>query len=232
MSVTRIVTDDPTLASRYLADQLAEDERAAFEERLLTDPQALRELEATARLKLSLQKLRRSGQLANLMEKRQPDGRWLFAVAATVAALIVGIGVLRWTGNTSPMLAAELSALVDSSGNPLHPGNTYAVFHTRATARNITVELPASRQAIQLRILPDTEAPQTATYRASLQRLANAGRASSATTIDELRPAADGFVSIFIDSRQLLPGDYELSISSAADGGVATTFALNVIPAR
>ncbi|HWK73293.1 MAG TPA: hypothetical protein VNQ81_03410 [Povalibacter sp.] len=231
MSVTHLATDDPTLASRYLANQLPEDERTAFEERLLTDPQALRELEATARFKLGLAKLRRNGRLADLVQEQPPAGRWLYGVAAAVAALMIGIGVLRWTGDAKPMLTAELSALVDSSGNPLHLVNTYAVFHARGSVRTTIIELPASRQAIQLRVLPDVATPQATAYRASLQRLADDGHVEPAATLEGLRPAGDGYITIFIDSQRMTPGDYQLSVSNDADMA-ATTFGIRAILAR
>jgi len=232
MSVTRLVTDDPTLASRYLANRLAEDERTAFEERLVTDPQALRELEATARFKLGLAKLRRNGRLADLVQERPSAGRWPYSVAAAVAALAIAIGVVRWTGDAKPMLAGELSTLVDGSGNPLHLANTYAVFHARGSVRNTIIELPASPQAIQLRVLPDVAAQQATTYRASLRRLADGGRIEPVATLEGLRAAGDGFIAIYIDSQRMTPGDYQLSVANNADGTAATTFGIRVILAR
>src|SRR5262249_37968305 len=59
--------DDPTRASRYLADQLSEAECAEYEARITEDPDTVAELEATARLKIGLQRLRRSGELSALI---------------------------------------------------------------------------------------------------------------------------------------------------------------------
>ena len=68
MSVTNLFNDDdPTIASRYLAGQLTDAERAAYEAELEKDSKALRELEATARLKVGLERLRETGQLDDML---------------------------------------------------------------------------------------------------------------------------------------------------------------------
>jgi len=64
--------DDPTRASRYLADQLSDAECAEYEARFTEDPDAVAELEATARLKIGLERLRRNGELS---EFDRGDGR-------------------------------------------------------------------------------------------------------------------------------------------------------------
>ena len=57
MKVQDRFKDDPTMASRYLADQLSDSEREAFEASLLRNPDVARELEATARMKVGLGRL-------------------------------------------------------------------------------------------------------------------------------------------------------------------------------
>ena len=61
------IQDDPGLASRYLAGQLSPTELQAYEEHLLENPDAVMELEATARMKVGLADLRDSGQLEKLL---------------------------------------------------------------------------------------------------------------------------------------------------------------------
>mgnify|MGYP003577986533 CR=1 FL=1 len=60
------IQDDPGLASRYLAGQLSPAELQAYEQHLLENPDAVRELEATARMKVGLASLRDSGKLEKL----------------------------------------------------------------------------------------------------------------------------------------------------------------------
>lgn len=230
MSVTGIVTDDPTVAGRYLADQLTEAERLAFEERLLDDPQALRELEATARLKVGLHKLRRADRLETLARERHSRTPWLFGIAAVVCTLVIGIGLFRTANEATPTLAAQLAVLVDDNGHPLGLGPRYAVFHKRGGAHDAVVRLPTSRRAIELRVLPDL-ARQAGPYRAVLHRAANADRTAFSASIAGLEPAGDGGITLFVDSGRMTPGNYELGIYDAG-GDTVDTFALGVIPAQ
>src|SRR5689334_15311794 len=88
--------DDPTKASRYLADQLSEAECAEYEARFTHDPDAIAELEATARLKIGLQRLRRSGELSELIAAGSPAGptrTWMLAMAASVVAVVIGVSL-------------------------------------------------------------------------------------------------------------------------------------------
>lgn len=229
MPVTSIFTDDPTIANRYLADQLTESERKAFEQRLIDDPAALRELEATARLKLALQKLRRSGRIEGLVAARQPRMPWLLSAAAAAAMLVLGIGVLRWSNDPAPMMAASLASLVDDGGNPLSIARTYAVFRKRADAYDAVIQLPASRQAIELRVLPDPET-QRAHYRASLWSVGDDAAVEIAGLIHPLQAAPDGAVTIYVDSSRMVPGEYKLVLTSeaSADSAVQDTFLIQV----
>src|SRR5688572_1660911 len=147
MPVSRLPTDDPTMANRYLADQLTEAERQELEARLVEDPGVLRELEATARFKLGLLKLRETGRLDELAAPRswrRPP--WLLNVAAAAAILLLGIGLLRWNMEPPPMIASELSSLLDSEGNRLPLSRAYAVMRKRGPAYDAVIELPASQQ--------------------------------------------------------------------------------------
>ena len=231
MAVTRLFTDDPTVASRYLADQLSEDERQTFEAQLLVDPKVLRELEATARFKLGLQKLRDAGRLDDLIAGRRPGMAWLLSAVAAVAVLVIGIGVLRWSTESGPMLAAELSALVDGNGNPLHLGATYSVFRKRAAGYDAVVDLPASQEAIALRVLPDAELP-LAKYVLSLWSVSAGARSEVARLPQGVEPAADGSISLFVDSARLTPGDYQLVLTDAeaAASPRQDTFTIQVRP--
>lgn len=212
MRVTNILKRDPTIVTRYLADQLSDNERSAFEAQLVSDPDLLGEVEATARLKAGLQSLRDTGQLETLVAER--SRRPLFyAAAAAVAVLVLGIGLLRWSSDSGdPMLAASISSLVDQSGNGLQVGNTYAVYRTRSGTYDAEITLPASRQAIELRVQPSS-ADRSDRYRVSLALVREDGESGPAASIADLTPASDEFVTLFVASAQLVPGEYRLAIS-------------------
>jgi hypothetical protein len=220
---TQSLIDDPTRASRYLAGQLSEAECAAYEAHFATDPDALAELEATARLKIGLQRLRRTGELSELLAasaSHSPNRTWVLAMAAGVAAAVIGISVwLPHTGNvTSPMLASAASVFKDHSGRGLSVSATAPLFRTRAEKYDAVIELPATRGAIRLRVLPSNPA-ESARYQASLARLQDDNTAAKGVTIADLRPSSDdGFVDVFADSALLTPGRYQLILTRESGG--------------
>lgn len=234
MRATNRFRDDEALANRYLADLLCEAERDEFEANLLRDPEAVRELEATARLKVGLWRLRETGELAPLLRPRptftQP---WGAAVAASVAVLAIGVALFRWS--VSPpdvMLAASVASLVDSSGKALRIGTTRALLRTRAEQYDAVIELPETPQAIEFRLLPEG-ASKEASYRVNLSRLDGNDAAVPIATLGDLGIAADGFLAVFVDSSRLEPGRYLLAVSAETghESAAATaTFLVKVTP--
>ena len=228
--------DDPTRASRYLAGQLSEAECEDYEAHFAADPEALAELEATARLKIGLQRLRRTGELSELLAgsgSHSPNRTWMLAMAAGVAAAVIGISVWfpRTGGVTSPMLAAAPGLFKDHSGHGLSVSATAPLFRTRAEKYDAVIELPATRGAIRLRVLPSNPA-ESARYQASLARLQDDNTAAKGVTIADLRPSSDdGFVDVFADSSLLTPGRYQLILtreSGDAGSSESDTFVIKV----
>src|SRR3984885_1843085 len=102
---------DPTRASRYLADQLTDAECAEYEARFVEDPDAVAELEATARLKIGLQRLRRNGELGELIAGTaapHPTRTWMLAMAASIVAVVIGVSL--WFPRTGPLSAPVLAS--------------------------------------------------------------------------------------------------------------------------
>ena len=84
MQASTRIQDDATLASRYLAGQLSGSDLEAYEQHLLKDPEAVRELEATARMKTGLANLRETGQLESCCARRPgASDSPAFAIAAS-----------------------------------------------------------------------------------------------------------------------------------------------------
>lgn len=228
---TEALNLDPTIASRYLADQLTDSERDAFEAALARDPAVLRELEATARFKIGLQRLRAGGQLDELLREsplRRPRN-WL-AVAAAVVGLAMGIAFWRLASEPvgRPFLAATLSALPDETGHPLPLSGAHVVFRTRAETFT-RIELPPTRSAIELRVFPEL-ATQPRNYRASLMRYPRMASGEPAAVLRGLHSDHDGFVHLYVDSAKLTAGRYRLVLSGEnAESDNSETFDLNVV---
>ena len=141
------IQDDPGLASRYLAGQLSTSELQAYEQHLLDNPDAVAELEATARMKVGLANLRDAGQL-------EPAAR---ADAASI--LDAGAGARRFRGPrfhccrtlARPRQAARCNTgrcgerAGRRSGRPLASGPSYALLRTRSSAYDALIELPIRR---------------------------------------------------------------------------------------
>jgi len=211
---TSTFRDDPMIASRYLADQLTESERSAYEAALEQDPEVLKELEATARLKVGLHRLREGGELEGLMRgSRVLRSPAVLAMAAAVAAIVIGLGVWRFGFESArtPLLAATLGVLHDRDGHTLPLGGTQVMFRKRAEAYDAVIEVPPGQAVTELRVLPEAPLP-TARYGVALTRVRTDGSEEQLDMIDGLAPASDGFVSVYADSSKLSPGKYRLDL--------------------
>jgi hypothetical protein len=226
---TSIFRDNPTIASRYLADQLTEPERTAYEAALAEDPEILRELEATARLKVGLARLRRTGELPGLLRRsRFFKPQLLVAMAAAVAAVVIGIGL--WHSNvglSTNLLAASRVGLGREVGNVLPVASTHALFTKRAEAYDAVIEIPVARGAIELRVLPQAGAP-TEHYRVSLARIRDEAPDQPLATVGGVLPGTDGFLQLYADSAQLAPGRYRLSIAPEGSDEGHESFVIRV----
>ncbi|HKZ73353.1 MAG TPA: hypothetical protein VJ011_04770 [Steroidobacteraceae bacterium] len=215
---------DQVVINRYLSDQLSDAERAEFEDRMLASPAVIEELEAAARLKAGLVRLRESGQLERIVFS---PARWpqphVLALAASLAAIAIGIAVWRSddAGLSTPMLAASVVALTDESGRQLDIVGRHAVLRTRAEGYDAVIERPHAAGALEIRVLPDMSAApagEEGRYRVDLARLGE-DVATPVATVAGLRPQADGFVTLFASSSELPPGRYRLSITRESEAG-------------
>jgi hypothetical protein len=228
------ITDDPTQAGRYLAGKLSEGEAAEYEARFLQDPEAVAELEATARLKIGLHRLRESGELAELIAGAAVphSNRNLFlALAASVAAIVIGVGL--WyprAGNpAAPVLGSAATAFKDQRGHSLSVLATTPLFRTRAESYDAVIQLPSDRGAIRLRVLPSTPV-EDARYQATLARIQDDDSSLRIVSIGDLRAAKDdGFVDLYADSSLLAAGRYRLILTrEGAASGESETFVIKV----
>ena len=93
--------DENHIAARYLADQLSDSEREAFESYYVEHPEVMQELEVAARFKVGLMKMREAGELGQLMKRPAPFPRTLqFAAAAAVIVAAIGISIFYLRGST------------------------------------------------------------------------------------------------------------------------------------
>lgn len=226
--------DDHHIVARYLADQLPDQEREAFEAYYLEHPEMVREMEAAARLKVGLAQLEQSGELTALLQPKpwfRQERYQALAASVAVAALAVFLFVSRGPAS-QPLLVASATALTDRLGDPLATAATYTVLRTRSMSYDAEIELPASAQTIGLRVLPEVE-PHAARYRVTLSSVADDDTLREIATVGGLEPdAADGFVPVYLNSARLAPGRYQLMLSgeeAASTGTPKSAFLIRVV---
>ncbi len=234
MSTAPRIQDDPALASRFLAGQLSPSELQAYEQYLLENPDAVRELEATARMKVGLANLRDAGQIESLLREAPAPGlrRTGMALAAAAALVVIAVGLWRGIDTPDATLVATASELSDRSGRPLATGSSYALLRTRSSAYgpvieayDAVIELPAEQHAIELRVRPEAQAP---VYSVALSRIHPDASVVQIGTVSELKAEADGFVRLYVDSSRLESGPYLLVITPAQDRTAAAPSAFRV----
>lgn len=202
--------DDNHVVARYLADQLADAEREAFEAYSLAHPEILSELEAAARFKVGLAQLGASGRLAYL-EKPVPApsrGRWL-RLAAVFAAIALGLAFL-----VHQYAAPSILAL--NSG--VSPRDTYDIVRTRGGGYDAEIAVTPDTEWVRLRLLPEAVA-EPPRYRLVLYPADAGGERRPVAEVGAAAPDADGFVPADLRVKSLAPGGYELLLG--ADKGTS-----------
>jgi hypothetical protein len=214
--------DDHHIVARYLADQLPDADREAFEAYYLRHPEILQEMEAAAQLKIGLGDLQRSGQLDNAISSARYRSSRPFAIAAAVT-LGIAIGVLVWRiPEESPVLAARAD-LIGSGWTVVSAGD---VMRMRSGSMDplgtaVPIELPKENSVLRLRVLPEYEATPPI-YRIALHRIEDDRSTRAMGEVHGLSADADGFVPLFLNSGEIQPGYYQITLSgetgtSAAD---------------
>ena len=227
MQIDSQYIDDHHVVPRYLADQLSDEEREAFEAYCLAHPEILNDLEAVARLKLGLQALDRSGELNSLMHGRKRV--WRLAIAAAVAAVVIAASVILVRPVAKrPLLASLPSALTDEAGKPLPVITKRYVMRMRSGAYDVQLQVPADRQAIELRILSQQSA-STDRYALEMSRIDEMQPPRPIGDLEHLTVGPDGYVAVYLDSAQLSAGIYELRLRRDDASNDVSVFLLHVI---
>lgn len=224
--------DDHHVVARYLADQLPDREREAFESCYLEDPDVVRELEAAARFKVGLMQLRDAGELEGLMQQRSPLTRALrFAAAAAVIVAAIGIAFVSMRSPSAPsMLAASSAAFVDRRGELLPVGSTHTILHARGSYYDAEIDLPAPPATTELRLFPEVEADPPR-YRIALSSISGDGKPKPVGEIGALAATVDGSVRVFLNGERMESGTYQLVLSgdsSTSAAGEASTFLIRI----
>ena len=204
--------DDQHVVARYLADRVTDEERIAFEAYYLEHPEVVQEMEAAARFKAGLMRLRDTGVLPGLLQSTPRYRHRPYLAAAAVALLALGtFFVLTRAPNTNPLLAAGIEALrARGEGAPVI-ASRYAIVRTRGIPVDAEIAQSQAGQAIELRVLPEFTA-EPARYRVWLRRVGADHSRETVAELGGLVPGLDGFVKMYLDGSRLETGRYELTI--------------------
>jgi hypothetical protein len=113
----------------------------------------------------------------------------------------------------APVLAG-LPGFVGRDSGSLPVFASYTLIRSRGESADVEIRLPAQHAAIQIKILPSVLVTE-GRYRATLQRIEADGEKSVVRDIDGLQAGGDRFVTLYLDSAQLTPGSYQISLEQA-----------------
>jgi hypothetical protein len=223
--------DDRHIAARYLADQLSDSEREAFESYYVEHPEMMQELEVAARFKVGLMKMHEAGELGQLLKRPARFPRTLqFAAAAAVIVAAVGISIFYMRGPSTPTLLAALpAAFVDGRGVPLPVTSTHTLLRARGNGYDAEISSAASPATTELRIRAEFEAEPPG-YRVALSSIGDDGESTLLAEIGHLAATEDGFVHVYLNGPRST-GTYTLVLSGdegTSAAGKASTFVIRV----
>lgn len=147
---------------------------------------------------------------------KRPQWHYLAAAAAIAALAIGAFLIIDHAPDAHPILADSVDKLHGTGGHPPKLTREYAVLRTRGSAIDAEIPLPASGEALELRVLPEFAA-RPERYRVRLFRMSADDSLLSVAELGALVPEPDNFVSIFVDGARLQPGQYRLTIAGDPD---------------
>jgi hypothetical protein len=210
----------------FIVGRLSDDERRAFEDRLVRDPGLVRELERSLRMREGLQQLRTQGYFRKAASRGRSLRIW---VPTLVAAAGAGLAVFLWwlshvTG-PSPILMPALDSRATASVTPLVAARFTFVSVRGGSAPDL--DLP-SAGLIEIRAAPSMQ--QTVRrYRVTLIHQEERGFSEPIADVAGLARSTDGYVHCYADASRLTRGSYILRIQPDTDSeGMMEDFPFNL----
>ena len=205
----------------FIVGRLSDDERRAFEDRLVREPTLVHELERSLRMRAGLEQLRAQGYFTKAAYRGGSSRNWVPALAAAACA---GVALFLWLSRDigpPPILLASLD-----SQAPADVRSAVAAHFTFVSVRGGAapdLDLPAAG-LIELRAAPST-LETIHRYRVTLLRQEEAGVTAAVADLGGLAVGTDGYVHCYADAARLAPGRYVLRIQPDPDTpGMAEKF--------
>ena len=216
---------DVTTIQAFIVGRLPDDERRAFEDRLVRDPELVRELEQSLRMREGFQQLRTQGYLEKTASRIGRLRIWIPALAAAAAA---GFALFLWltrVAGPSPILTAAAQSHTAADVRPL-----MAAHFTFLATRSGSVpdlNLPPAG-LIEIRARPSThQAAQR--YRVTLVVRNEGASREPVAILAGLALTSDGYVHCYADASRLVAGSYVLRLEPETNTpGMVELFPFNL----
>jgi hypothetical protein len=209
----------------FIGGRLSDDERRAFEDRLVREPQLVQELEQSLRMREGLQQLRARGYFGRAAFRGPGFRIWLPTLAA---AAVAGVALFLWLSRVAapaPLLAA--SAESSSAANRTALIVAHFTFVSMRGGSTPDLEVIAAG-LIEIRAAPGARRPADR-YRVTLVRQPEQGPAQTVAVLAGLAVNTDGYVHCYADASRLAAGSYVLRIQRDTDAAdVAEVYPFNL----
>ena len=204
----------------FIVGRLSDDEREAFEDRLVEEPKLARELEQSLRMREGFRQLRAQGYFNKASAQTRQFPIWPVLAAAATAGLALFLWLSRVPA-TSPLLTRSMGV------NAVPELATVAAHFTFVAVRGNSVpdlDLPPTG-LIEIRVAPTIRAN---TYRMILLRRDEAGSGAPLAALTGLAVSPDGYVHCFANAARLTAGDYVLRIQPDGESSGVEAFPFNL----
>ena len=209
----------------YIVGRLSDDERRAFEDRLVTDPELVRELENSLALREGLQQLRTEGYFARAASRGRSFRLWQPALAA---AALAGLALFLW--RQPEMTASPILQATPESAGGAHAARLVTAHFTFVSVRGGStpdLDLPLAG-LIEIRAAPATRLTDSR-YRVTLIRHDPGAASKPVGILAGLPISSQGYVHCFADASRLSAGSYLLRVEpDATTYGIAAVFPFNL----
>lgn len=198
----------------YLAGRLSEQESEAFGERLVRDPQLVRELERTLKLSEGLRQLARETRTAAPVPLPRRSRVWLPALAAAAAVGVLAVALwLQSAAERAPLLSASLTHGLAREVAP-RLASQFTFVAMRGSAAPV-LELPREGR-LEFRAAAPQASPASA-YRVTLEQVEPGTTPQTLGSAALIGVQADGYLHVYADATRLRAGHYVLNVLSGSD---------------
>jgi hypothetical protein len=204
---------DEGVVADYLANRLSEAEAQSFEHYCLEHPEFAREVERELALKTGLRRAHQSVAQVIVPTHKRRYGRWSLAFAACIAVLASTVLIIQHVTDKQRSLVAFASTV--DIPDQLRRSAVSQVRLVRVRGNDVATQVSASAGGIvEIELLPGLNS-KSGGY--SIQISAESPSSTKRLTIRNLRPAADGYLKLYVPADQIIGRTWLISVAQDGD---------------